>query len=133
MLEPDRDQLEIFVDAIFRHAKNGFVSLRAFYEGKDQVFRISTVPWRELEVPDRSCRGRRPPRGKLPETGRILSAAGDVPGQERRGRKGHRRGARASVECDDDPEAARAKLEPLLGPATVAVRSGGIWQSNGTG
>ena len=29
MLEPDRDQIEIFVDAIFRHAKAGFVSLRA--------------------------------------------------------------------------------------------------------
>ena len=36
-----------------------------------------------------------------------------------------------SVECDENPEAARAKLEPLLGPVTVAVRSGGIWQSNG--
>ena len=30
MLEPDRNQIEIFVDAIFRHAKAGFVSLRSF-------------------------------------------------------------------------------------------------------
>ena len=44
MLEPDRDQIEIFVDAIFRHAKAGFVSLRAFYEGEDKVFRIEPVP-----------------------------------------------------------------------------------------
>ena len=33
MLEPDRDQLEIFVEALFRYAGGqGFVSLRAFYE-----------------------------------------------------------------------------------------------------
>jgi len=32
-LEPDRDQIEIFVDALFRHAgAEGFVSLRAFFE-----------------------------------------------------------------------------------------------------
>ena len=32
MLEPDRNQIKIFVDAIFRHARTGFISLRAFYE-----------------------------------------------------------------------------------------------------
>ena len=42
-LEPDRDQIEIFVNAIFRYAKNGFVSLRAFYENEYKVFRISPV------------------------------------------------------------------------------------------
>ncbi len=44
MLEPDRDQLEIFINAIFRHASTGFVSLRAFYEGEDKVFRLQAVP-----------------------------------------------------------------------------------------
>jgi hypothetical protein len=43
MLEPDRDQLEIFVNAIFRHAKLGYISLRAFYECEDKPFRISPV------------------------------------------------------------------------------------------
>ena len=43
MLEPDRDQLEIFVNAIFRHVKLGYISLRAFYEGEDKPFRISPV------------------------------------------------------------------------------------------
>jgi hypothetical protein len=33
LLEPDRDQLEIFADALLRYAGNdGFVSVRAFYE-----------------------------------------------------------------------------------------------------
>ena len=44
MLEPDRDQFEIFTQAIFRHASAGFVSLRSFYEGEDKVFRIESVP-----------------------------------------------------------------------------------------
>ena len=33
MLTPAREQIEIFVDALFRHAGKGFVSLRSFYEG----------------------------------------------------------------------------------------------------
>ena len=60
MLEPDRNQIEIFVDAIFRHAKAGFVSLRAFYEGEDKVFRIEPVPTNRdqlLQVPVRCRRG----------------------------------------------------------------------------
>jgi hypothetical protein len=33
-MQPDRDQIEILVDAAFRHAgSKGFVSLRWFYEG----------------------------------------------------------------------------------------------------
>ena len=43
MLEPDRDQIEIFVDAIFRHAQAGFVSLRAFAEGSNYVFRKTPI------------------------------------------------------------------------------------------
>ena len=41
MLEPDRNQLEIFVDALFRHAGDkGFVTVRSFYEGADQTLPI---------------------------------------------------------------------------------------------
>ena len=44
MLEPDRDQLEIFVDALFRRAGDkGFVAVRSFYEGADKPFRLSTA------------------------------------------------------------------------------------------
>ena len=43
MLEPDRNQIETFVGALFRHAgKDGFVSLRAFYHD-NKVFNISPV------------------------------------------------------------------------------------------
>jgi hypothetical protein len=37
-----------------------------------------------------------------------------------------------TVECDREPTAARRKLELLLGPATLVVRSGGVW-TNGNG
>src|SRR5262249_53659401 len=38
-----------------------------------------------------------------------------------------------SVECDTHPRAARAKLEQLLGPATLVVESGGVWTDPETG
>jgi hypothetical protein len=42
MLEPDRDQIEQFVNAIFRHAgSQGFVAVRSFLEGNDKPFRLS--------------------------------------------------------------------------------------------
>src|SRR4051812_22829172 len=43
LLEPDRDQLEIFVAGVFRHAgSEGFASIRAFLDdGGDRSFRIS--------------------------------------------------------------------------------------------
>ena len=47
LLEPDRDQIEIFTEALFRYAgKQGFVSVRAFHEdrGAKAVFRISPTP-----------------------------------------------------------------------------------------
>ena len=36
--EPDRDQLEMFLDATFRHAKEGYVSFRSFNDGDDKKF-----------------------------------------------------------------------------------------------
>jgi hypothetical protein len=36
-------------------------------------------------------------------------------------------GLTVTVECDECPDAARAKLEAILGPATTVIRSGGVW------
>ena len=43
MLEPDRDQLEMFCDALLRYASSdSYVSVRAFYEDDTgKAFRIS--------------------------------------------------------------------------------------------
>ena len=42
-------------------------------------------------------------------------------------------GLALSVECDVAPDQARARLEGLLGPATLVVRSGGCWIDEQTG
>ena len=38
-----------------------------------------------------------------------------------------------SVECDANPQAARERLEQILGPATAIIRSGGVWTDPQTG
>ena len=44
-LNPDRKQIDDFINAIFRHAGlYGFASVRSFYEGETKPFRISPVP-----------------------------------------------------------------------------------------
>jgi hypothetical protein len=135
LLKPDRNQIEVFVNAIFRHAKGGFVSLRSFLEGEDKVFRIESVStnatnfYRYLcdvaeDIARRAAQNPKPVVFCPPlATFRQDEGAAEADLVE---------GYTLSVECDENPEAARAKLEPLLGPVTVAVRSGGIWQSNGT-
>jgi hypothetical protein len=133
MLEPDRNQIEIFVDAVFRHASTGFVSLRAFYEDEDKSFRISSVPViaGNLKflcdvVEDDARRAAQYPKAIVfcPPLATFSNK-----GSAREGDIAE--GFTLSVECDENPAAARATLEPLLGPVTIAVRSGGIWQSNG--
>jgi hypothetical protein len=42
-------------------------------------------------------------------------------------------GVALTVELDPHPQAARRRLEELLGPATVVVESGGVWLDPATG
>ncbi len=130
MLEPNRDQIEIFVDAIFRHAQvGGFVSLRAFVEGSNDVFRKTPIRivannWKFLvdSVEQDARRAAQHPKRvvfcpPLATFGNNKTAAEDDISE----------GFTVTVECDESPQAARAKLETILGPATAVVRSGGIW------
>ena len=135
MLEPDRDQIEIFVDAIFRHAQAGVVSLRAFIEGSNDVFR--KTPIRIISnnlkflcdaVEDDARRAAQNPKPvvfcpPLATFGNDNSAA----------EKDIAEGFTVTVECDERPEAARAKLEAILGPATTVIRSGGVWNDGNGG
>ena len=133
MLEPDRDQLEIFVDALFRHAGDkGFVAVRSFYEGADKPFRLSTAKLSGglrflIEVAEDDAR--RAAQNPAPVV--------FCPPLAVFGNKDHAReqdlleGLALSVECDQHPGEARAILEDLLGPATVVVESGGTWVNGG--
>src|SRR5262245_29015931 len=135
-LEPNRDQIEIFVQGMFRHCNGGgVVSLRAFYENGDKSsFRITDIkltgglPFLIEAAEDDARRAANdpkpvvfcPPVATFAPTGRareqdLLEAPV------------------LSIELDQKPRTALATLEQLLGPATLVVRSGGVWVNPETG
>jgi hypothetical protein len=131
-LEPDRDQIEIFIDAIMRHrGSEGFLSLRSFYDDdpeQKKAVRITPVSlagnFNYLVdcAEDDARRAAQAPRPIVfcPPTcvfnNRDNAREQDVFA-----------GLVLSVECDRNPHEARRQLEELLGPCTVVVCSGGIW------
>ena len=126
LLEPDRNQLEIFIDALFRHAGDqGFVSVRSFYENDTKSFRITPASLAGgfkflVEVAeDDSRRAANEPRPVVfcPP---VAIFANDKHARE----QDIALGLAITVECDSHAQEARAKLEQLLGPATLVVRSG---------
>ena len=133
LLEPNRDQIEIFVNAIFRHAKLGYISLRAFYEGEDKPFRISPVQVVNgnlkflIDVAEDDARR----AAQFPRPVVFCPPLATFENKDRAREIDIAEGLALSVECDRDPVAARDKLEHLLGAATVAVRSGGVWTDGG--
>jgi hypothetical protein len=132
LLEPDRKQIETFVDALFRYATPGsYVSLRSFTDA-DKPFSITPVRLTEGHVLiDAACN----------EAARAANAPQEVvfypPVATFSGRDAKRvnvvDGVALSVELDAHPQAARRRLEELLGPATVVVASGGFWVDAATG
>jgi hypothetical protein len=133
MLEPDGDQIEIFVDAIFRHASpQGFVTVRSFLEGRDQVFRITpatVTPDRKfpLDICEDDAR-----RAAQNPAAIVFAPPLTIFNNTVHAREGDLlEGLALSVECDEHPQQARQTLEVLLGPATVVVRSGGRWINGG--
>jgi hypothetical protein len=131
LLEPDRNQIEQFTDAIFRHCwkSDGFISLRGFTQDNKATL-IEGIPVTagfKFLVDAAEDKARRaaneirkivfcPPLALLnnKEQARELDLlAGPV----------------LSVECDAHPKEAQQKLETILGPATVVVESGGEWVS----
>jgi len=136
-LEPNRDQIKIFVEGMLRHCgKDGVVSLRAFYESDDnsKPFRITNIklagglPFLIEAVEDDARRAANnpkpvvfcPPVATFAPTGKareqdLLEAPA------------------LSVELDQHPRAALEELERVLGFATLVVRSGGEWTNPTTG
>lgn len=131
MLEPDQNQIEQFVDALFRHAgAEGFVSLRAFYEGTDNSFRITPIPRQGNfqflvdAVVDDARRAAQAPRAAV-----FCPPIAVFNNRDRAREEDLLQGPALSVECDQRPRQARAALEQLLGPVTVVVKSGGVWRN----
>jgi hypothetical protein len=134
-LEPNRNQIEIFVEGMLRHCrKDGVVSLRAFYESEDKSFRITNVSLKGglsflMEAAEDDARRAAnhpkpvvfcPPVAVFAPTGRareidLLEAPA------------------FSIELDKNPRTALEGLQRLLGFATLVVRSGGQWTNPTTG
>jgi hypothetical protein len=136
LMQPDRDQIEIFVDGLFRHASpKGFVSLRAFYEeDAAKPFRISPTGLSGglkflIDVAqDDALRAANYPKPVV-----FCPPIATFADKDHARERDIAEGLALSVECDARPHQARAKLEAILGPATIVVRSGGKWTDPETG
>ncbi|MDB5318321.1 MAG: hypothetical protein JWO24_4165 [Rhodospirillales bacterium] len=134
-LAGDREQIRRFVEALFRYPDEGsFVSLRAFYEDANEVYRIEVhalgavhdrIIDAALALATRAAREKRPVVVAPPVATFLTDrGAAEVDLQN---------GLALSVECDAAPVQARQTLEFLLGPATIVVASGGEWVNPDTG
>jgi hypothetical protein len=134
-LEPDRDQLEIFVDALFRHAGDkGWVSFRSFVEGKNELFRLSPANLAGgfkflVDVAEDDARR----AAQDPKRVVFCPPIATFASKDRAREEDIASGLVLSAECDQRPQEARARLEQILGPATLVVSSGGTWIDSETG
>ena len=134
MLEPNRKHLEAFVDVIFRHAAEGYVSVRSFTEGdgttkfrcvaalvNDRAFFLDAV-----EAEARIAAQNPTPVVFCPPlcTFNNKDSAKELDIVE---------GLCITAELDKDPQQARQKLIAILGIPTAEVQSGGLWKNEASG
>ncbi|MCG2625604.1 AAA family ATPase [Bradyrhizobium sp. WYCCWR 13023] len=134
LLEPDREQLEIFADAIFRRAgEEGFVTIRSFLEEGGRVLRITPAARSGgLKFLVDACEDDARRAAQNPAPAVFCPPLAVFIGKDRAREEDLLEGLALSVECDQHPREARIVLEGLLGSATVVVRSGGTWSNGGT-
>ena len=139
----DRAQIERFAAAVFRHAGSDvFVSLRAFPENKagggggkpiwveavqvnSSADALCGIFEMACEIAQFTATHAKPAVFCPPLAGFSVDDKADEASIVE--------GYLISVECDKQPGLAREKLEALLGPATIVVRSGGTWSDPETG
>jgi hypothetical protein len=135
-LAPDREQLSLFVETLFRHASPlGIVSIRSFHEGNSSKKpRISPTRLTGglkflVEVAeDDAYRAANHPEAMV-----FCPPICTFKNKDSAGEKDLDQGLTITVECDARPRRARVTLETILGSATLVVRSGGQWTDPVTG
>lgn len=135
-LQADRGELQRFTDALFRYADEGtFVSLRAFYEGRDEPFRITPVKLNGAGLAPlvSAADSLATQCANAPEPIVFCPPVATFADSKRARETDLVNGLALSVECDQNPAKARRKLEALLGPATIVLASGGEWIDPETG
>ena len=112
-LEPARDQLEIFVDALFRHAgAEGWVSFRSFVEGANKLFRLSPTSLASgfkflVDVAEDDARR----AANDPKPVVFCPPLAVFNGRDRAREQDIAQGLVLSAECDQRPQDARARLK----------------------
>ena len=137
-LEPNRDQLEIFIQGMFRHCgSDGSISLRAFFESdSSKPFRISNISLKgglQFLVEAAEDDARRAANNPTPVVFCPPVATFRLDANGRAREQDLLEAPALSVELDQKPRAALEGLERLFGCATLVVRSGGIWTNPTTG
>ena len=115
MLELNRDQIEIFVDAIFRHAKARYISLRAFVEGSNDVFRNTTIRVVSNNLKFLCDAVEDDPRraAQYPKPVVFCPPLATFANSKTATQQDITEGFTVTVECDECPQAARTKLETI--------------------
>ena len=128
-MQADAEAIGAFVDALFRYADIGtYVSLRAFRDDASHVFGISAhqvtddLPRLAVAAEQEAMRAANAPFPVV-----FAPPVATFGNRDKADEASLANGLALSVECDVTPGAARARLEDLLGPATVVVASGGEW------
>src|SRR5262245_9027219 len=137
LLEPDRNQLEILVQGMFRYCSNGgVVSLRSFFEDDSKKpFRITPVSLKGGlsflidAVEDDSRRAANDPK----PDGLCTPIATFMPTTGKAREIDLLEAPALTVELDQHPRRALEGLTQLLGFPTLIVRSGGEWTNPTTG
>lgn len=136
-LEADQKQIAQFVDALFRHARQGAaVSLRAFRHDNKPFGHASPVTINGGGLGPVTAAASRMATSAARSAEPVVFCPPVATFDPRSGRARERdlaEGLALSVECDRAPGVARERLEELLGPATVVVESGGEWTDEETG
>jgi hypothetical protein len=136
MLEPDIDAIEIFTDALFRHAGEGFVSLRAFLEqdaAKPYMISAVSVAGNNLSLlNERAAQGAR--QAANHSMGVVFCPPIAIFNDRKKAAEANLvEGLALSVECDQHPQRALRRLWEVIGPPTLVVESGGLWTDPATG
>jgi hypothetical protein len=135
MLEPDRAQLEIFIESLLRHAAPGnYLSLRSFYEDQNRPLHIVPAQINGslsaiVDLTERMARQAANDVRPVVFCPPIATFHNARTAEE----KDVAEGLVVSVECDSSPQRGRERLEALLGPATVVACSGGRWRNPESG
>src|SRR5262249_9430259 len=134
-LEPDRDQIEQFVNALFRYARvGGFISIRGFYHDKSEpvwkrppVVKVESNFNYLIEVAEDYARR----AAQVPRPAVFSPIIATFANPERATEQALLQGLSVSVDLDHHPRQSINRLEVILGPATIIIQTGGVWTNGG--